>query len=78
MTSKNKYGLLTCITMIVGVVIGSGIFFKSDDILVATNGNIFLGALAFCIAAISIIFGSLTVAELAARTDKPGGPISYA
>lgn len=78
MTSKNKYGLLTCITMIVGVVIGSGIFFKSDDILVATNGNIFLGALAFCIAAISIIFGSLTVAELAARTDKAGGPISYA
>ncbi len=78
MTSKNKYGLLTCITMIVGVVIGSGIFFKSDDILVATNGNIFLGVLAFCIAAISIIFGSLTVAELAARTDKAGGPISYA
>ena len=78
MTSKNKYGLITCITMIVGVVIGSGIFFKSDDILKATNGNIFLGALAFCIAAISIIFGSLTIAELAARTDEPGGVISYA
>ena len=78
MTSKNKYGLITCITMIVGVVIGSGIFFKSDDILLATNGSIFLGVLAFCIAAISIIFGSLTVAELAARTDKPGGVISYA
>ena len=78
MTTKNKYGLLTCIAMIVGVVIGSGIFFKSDDILKATNGNIFLGALAFCIAAISIIFGSLTIAELAARNDKAGGVISYA
>lgn len=78
MNTKNKYGLLTCIAMIVGVVIGSGIFFKSDNILVATNGNIFLGAVAFCIAAISIIFGSLTMAELASRTDKAGGIISYA
>lgn len=77
MTSKNKYNLLTCIAMIVGVVIGSGIFFKSDNILEATNGSIFLGAVAFCIAAISIIFGCLTVAELASRTDKAGGAITY-
>ena len=78
MKSKNEYSLLTCIAMIVGVVIGSGIFFKSDNILIATNGNIFLGCLTFVIAAISIIFGSLTVAELAARTDKAGGTITYA
>ena len=75
--SENKYGLVSCIAMIVGVVIGSGIFFKSDNILLATNGNIVLGALAFCIAAISIIFGCLTIAELAARTDKVGGIITY-
>ena len=77
MKTKNQYNLLTCIAMIVGVVIGSGIFFKSDNILIATNGSIFLGCLAFIIAAISIIFGSLTVAELAAKTDKPGGTITY-
>jgi APA family basic amino acid/polyamine antiporter len=75
---KNKYGLLTSIAMIVGIVIGSGIFFKSDNILIATNGSISLGVLVFCIAAISIIFGSLTVAELASRTDKAGGIITYA
>lgn len=78
MNKKSKYNLLTCIAMIVGVVIGSGIFFKSDNILIATGGNIFLGVLAFIIAAMSIIFGSLTLAELAARTDKAGGIISYA
>lgn len=77
MQTKQKYGLSTCIAMIVGVVIGSGIFFKSDNVLIATNGNIFLGCLAFLIAAISIIFGSLTIAELAKRTDKPGGIITY-
>lgn len=77
MKSNNKYNLLTCIAMIVGVVIGSGIFFKSDNILEATNGNILLGVIAFCIAAISIVFGCLTIAELAARTDKAGGVITY-
>lgn len=76
--SKNKYSLFTTIGMIVGIVIGSGIFFKSDNILVATNGNIILGVLIFCIAAISIIFGSLTLSELASRTDRPGGVIAYA
>lgn len=75
---KKEYGLFTSIGMIVGIVIGSGIFFKSDNILVATNGSIFLGVLVFCIAALGIIFGSLTIAELAARDSKAGGIITYA
>ncbi|MBB6621972.1 APC family permease [Clostridium gasigenes] len=75
---KNEYGLFTTVGMIVGVVIGSGIFFKSDNILVATNGSIALGVLLFCIAAIGIVFGSLTISELAARSSKAGGIITYA
>lgn len=74
---KNEYSLFTAVGMIVGVVIGSGIFFKSDNILVATNGSIALGVLVFCIAALGIVFGSLTVSELAARTSKAGGIITY-
>ena len=75
---QKQYGLFTAITMIVGIVIGSGIFFKSDDILHATGGSVALGVLVFCLAAISIIFGSLTIAELASRNDKAGGIITYA
>ena len=75
---KNEYGLFTAIGMIVGIVIGSGIFFKSDNILVATNGSITLGVLVFCIAALGIIFGSLTISEIASRESKAGGIISYA
>ena len=45
---EKGYGLFTTIAMIIGVVIGSGIFFKSDNILVATNGSIALGVLVFC------------------------------
>ena len=75
---KNQYSLFTTIGMIVGIVIGSGIFFKSDNILIATNGSIALGVLIFILAAIGIIFGGLSIAELASRNDKAGGIISYA
>lgn len=75
---QSRYNLFTAIALIVGVVVGSGIFFKSDNILIATGGSVVLGVLVFVIAAISIVFGCLTIAELAARTDQPGGILSYA
>lgn len=75
--NQQKYSLTTTIAMIVGIVIGSGIFFKSDNVLIFTQGNIFLGILVFIIAAFSIIFGSLSISELASRTDEAGGIITY-
>lgn len=75
---SKKYGLPTAITMIIGICIGSGIFFKSDNILVATNGSISLGVMLFALAAVSIIFGSLSISELASRTDQVGGLVTYA
>lgn len=76
--NNRNYNLFTAITMIVGIVIGSGIFFKSDDVLIYTNGNVVLGVIVFCVASIAIIFGSLAIAQLAMRTDEPGGIVSYA
>ena len=76
-TQKRDYSLFTAVAMIVGIVIGSGIFFKSDDMLAYTGGNVGLAILIFCIASFTIIFGSLCFSQLAARTDKPGGPITY-
>ena len=75
---QKKYGLFTAITMIVGIVIGSGIFFKSDNILIATNGSVLMGVVIFTIAALCVIFGCLNIAELASRCNKPGGIITYA
>jgi len=77
MEPKVHYGFLTATTMIIGTVIGSGIFFKSDDILNYTGGNVLLGVLVFCIGAWGIIFGSLTVTELSTRTTKNGGIVGY-
>lgn len=74
---KQQYGLFTAISMIVGIAIGAGVFFKTDEILNRTGGNVALGVLVFCIGAFSIIFGSLSVAELAIRSNKSGGAIGY-
>jgi len=75
--ASERYGVFTAIAMIIGICIGSGIFFKSDNILVATDGSIFLGVVVFALGALSIIFGSLCISQLAARTDKAGGAITY-
>lgn len=77
MQRKQHYGLGTTISMIVGICIGSGIFFKADDILVETGGNVWLGVLVFVIGAFCVIFGSITLSQLASRTKKQGGVISY-
>jgi basic amino acid/polyamine antiporter, APA family len=74
---KRKYGLFTAITMITGIVIGSGIFFKADNVLGYTQGNVLLGIIVFIIAAIAIVFGCLAISQLANLTDKPGGLIAY-
>lgn len=76
-TQKGHYGLFTATAMIIGIVIGSGIFFKGDDVLLYTGGNILLGVLIFCIGAINIIFGSLTLTQLSIRTKKNGGVIGF-
>ena len=36
---EKKYGLLTAICVVVGTVIGSGVFFKAQPILQKTEGN---------------------------------------
>ncbi|HFZ9719230.1 TPA: APC family permease [Streptococcus agalactiae] len=74
---KQTYGLMTTIAMIVGVVIGSGIYFKVDDILKFTGGDVFLGMVILVLGSFSIVFGSLSISELAIRTSESGGIFSY-
>ena len=37
---EKRYGLVTAICMVVGIVIGSGVFFKAEKILTATGGDL--------------------------------------
>ena len=70
---NKKYGLLTAIAMVVGIVIGSGIFFKIQNILSITNGNVWLGILALIIGGIIMIICALTFAILATKYTEING-----
>ena len=37
---EKKYGFWTATAMVVGIVIGSGVFFKADDVLIAAGGSL--------------------------------------
>lgn len=77
MKVKEHYGLGTAVSMIVGITIGSGIFFKVDDVLIETGGQVWLGAFVFVIGALCVIFGSITLSQLASRAKDNKGVISY-
>ena len=54
-----KYGLITAIAMVVGIVIGSGVFFKAQAILEKTKGDVPMGVLAWIIGgAIMVVDGN--------------------
>ena len=63
--------------MVIGQVIGSGIFFKVDDVLVATQGNVLAGLLGFLIVGISVVFAGISMANYAELLPKDGGILSY-
>lgn len=72
-----KYGLFTAISLVIGQVIGSGIFFKADDILTATGGNVFAGLLGFLMVGISVVFAAATMANYAEILPNDGGILNY-
>ncbi len=74
---KQNYNFATAISMVIGVVIGSGIFFKADDILIAVNGNVGLGLLGFFIVGIGVLFGALSVSYYAELDKNNEGLIGY-
>lgn len=75
---EKKYGLLTAIAMVVGIVIGSGVFFKAEAVLKATGGNMPLGIAAWVIVGIIMIVCSYTFATMATKYEKVNGVVDYA
>ena len=75
---QKKYGLFTAISMVVGIVIGSGVFFKAEKVLQATGGNMPLGIWAWAIVGLIMIVCSYVFATLATRHEKVNGVVDYA
>jgi APA family basic amino acid/polyamine antiporter len=75
---QKRYGLFTAICMVVGIVIGSGVFFKAQDILNYTDGNMLLGILAWIIGGIVMIICAFNFANFATKYLKVNGVVDYA
>ncbi len=73
-----KYGLITAICMVVGTVIGSGVFFKAQNVLSATGGNMPLGIAAWVITGLLMIICSAQFAVMATKYEKVSGVVDYA
>lgn len=75
---QKKYGLITAICMVVGIVVGSGVFFKAEKVLMATGGNLPLGILAWVIGGLIMVVCAYTFAVMATRYEKVNGIVDYA
>ena len=64
--------------MVVGIVIGSGVFFKAEDVLKETNGNMIEGVFAWIIGGAIMLVLASTFAVMATKYEKVGGLVDYA
>lgn len=75
---KAKYGLGTAISMVVGIVMGSGVFFKAETINMKTGGDLRLGILAWLIGGLVMMACVMMFAALSRKYQKAGGIADYA
>ncbi|MBC1475695.1 amino acid permease [Listeria grandensis] len=73
---KKEIGFFTALTIVMGTVIGSGVFFKPEAVYSAT-GTAGLGLLAWILGGVITICGGLTAAELSAAIPQTGGMMMY-
>lgn len=73
---KKQIGLFESITMVIGIVIGSGIFFKASPVF-GNAGTPLLGILAWVVGGVITIASALTIAEIATAIPKTGGVFAY-
>ena len=77
MDTKRKYGLITAISTVVGIVIGSGVFFKSSAILEKTEGNLAYSLLAWLIGGVIMLISAYAIGIVSSRVERNNGVVDY-
>jgi len=75
---ERKYGLFTAICMVVGIVIGSGVFFKAQTILQKTGGDMPLGIIAWLIGGAIMLVCLMTFSFMGQKYERVNGLVDYA
>ncbi|MGO1043967.1 APC family permease [Clostridioides difficile] len=74
---QKTIGLSAALSTVVGMVIGSGVFFKPQAIYATTNGAPGLGIIAWLLGGFITITAGLTATEISAAIPKTGGMMIY-
>jgi len=74
---EKKYGVWTATAMVIGIVIGSGVFFKADDVLAASGGSLPIALLAWLIGGIIMVVTAYVFSKIATRIEKVNGVVDY-
>ncbi|MBI6871185.1 APC family permease [Clostridium aciditolerans] len=73
---KREINLMQATLLVVGIVIGSGVFFKPSSVF-KNSGAPGLGILAWVVGCIITVAGALTIAEIGSAIPKAGGLFVY-
>ncbi|MBP3493076.1 MAG: APC family permease [Oscillospiraceae bacterium] len=74
---EKRYNLLTAIAMVVGTVIGSGVFFKAEVVLKNTGGNLLIGVLSWLIMGVVMIICTYTFGLVAGNYEGADGLVAF-
>ena len=74
---RKNLGVMSAMSIVVGCVIGAGVFFKPYAIYRATGGAPGMGMLSWIIGGVASILGALTFDEVAVLIPKTGGMVTY-
>lgn len=74
---QKKYGFWTATAMVVGIVIGSGVFFKADDVLAASGGSLPTALFAWLIGGSIMVVTAYVFSNIATRIEKVNGLVDY-
>lgn len=74
---QKKYGFWTATAMVIGIVIGSGVFFKADDVLRASGGNLVTALSAWLIGGAIMVVTAYVFAQIATRVERVNGLVDY-
>lgn len=74
---KKQYGLWTGIAMVIGIVIGSGVFLKAGGVLSLSGGDLKISILAWLVGGIIMVTSGFCFAIFATRVTKYNGVVDY-
>ena len=75
---KPKYSLFTAVCLVVGIVVGTGVFFKAGNVLAEVNGNLMLSTLAWVIGGVIMVVSCYNFSTISLYKENTNSLMDFA